>query len=369
MTTPLNSNEANQVKLPRIAYLHPYIEARRVEIQMDIYPKQHLWGCDAIETENCWKASKITAANSSVPRIFEKVLNRMFFRDSPGIRHELAAWKASKSNDFIYSVCGPLSLASFYKKCKVFPWVFQALAQDITPPTYSYYRSHRNVHAGFMCLTPKAEDFFSQFAPSRFIPWCVDMDLFDGRSAKEIPAKPFFLATGKTGRDYKTLVEGGAKINAEVRIIGPSNQKPDHLPPSVQWIDTSSNPPDQAIDYPTLREWYAQCTAVCIPLSGDAEDTCGYTNMLEGMAMRKPILMTRSGCLHVDPESGGFGKLIEPQDSKGWTYAMNFLLQNQELVRSFGEAGRLLAEREFTIKRFNRDLVQFLKERLTNRQA
>jgi glycosyltransferase involved in cell wall biosynthesis len=362
----LNLSEANRVNLPKVAYLHPYIEARRVEIQMDIYPKQHLWGCDAIETENCWKASKITSVNSSVPRVFEKVLNRMLFRNSPGIRHELAAWKASKSNDFIYSVCGPLSLARFYKKCTLLPWVFQPLTQVTSSPICSYFRSHPNVHAGFLCLTPKAEDYFSQFAPSRFIPWCVDMDLFDGRSAKEMPAKPFFLATGKTGRDYKTLVEGGLKINAEVRIIGPSNQKPDHLPPSVQWIDTSSNPPDQAIDYPTLREWYAQCTAVCIPLSGDADDTCGYTNMLEGMAMRKPVLMTRSGCLHVDPESGGFGKLIEPQDSKGWTHAMNDLLVNENVARKLGETGRQLVERDFTIERFNRDVLEFIKELFEN---
>ena len=48
----------------------------------------------------------------------------------------------------------------------------------------------------------------------------------------------------------------------------------------------------------TLKEWYAQSLAVCIPLSGDADDTCGYTNMLEAMAMRKPVLMTQSGCLH-----------------------------------------------------------------------
>ena len=61
------------------------------------------------------------------------------------------------------------------------------------------------------------------------------------------------------------------------------------LPPNVKWLNTSEDPPDQAIDYPTLREWYAQCIGVCIPLSGDAEDTCGYTNMLEAMAMRKPV--------------------------------------------------------------------------------
>ena len=68
-------------------------------------------------------------------------------------------------------------------------------------------------------------------------------------------------------------------------------------------------------------------------LSGDAEDTCGYTNMLEAMAMRKPVLMTRSGCLHIDPESGGFGKLIEPQDYKGWAECNERLIENKEVAQ------------------------------------
>ena len=38
--------------------------------------------------------------------------------------------------------------------------------------------------------------------------------------------KPFFLATGKTGRDYTTLINGAKNIDAELRIIGPKYQNP-----------------------------------------------------------------------------------------------------------------------------------------------
>ena len=84
--------------------------------------------------------------------------------------------------------------------------------------------------------------------------------------------------------------------------------------------------------------------------------------MLEGMAMRKPVLMTRSGCLHVDPESGRFGKLIEPEDSLSWTNAMNDMLKDKELARTFGQEGRRTVEKGFTIERFNRDVLSFLQE-------
>ena len=173
--------------------------------------------------------------------------------------------------------------------------------------------------------------------------------------------KHFFLASGKTGRDYHTLVNSAYKTEAEIRIIGPKHQKPFDIPENVIWIDTSSNPPDKAIDYPTLKEWYAQCSGVCIPLSGDANDTCGYTNMLEGMAMRKPVIMTRSGCLHLDPASRNFGMLVEPGDSQGWSDAMNRIQNDSNLALRFGENARKVAENEFSIGKFNKSLVEFIK--------
>ena len=174
--------------------------------------------------------------------------------------------------------------------------------------------------------------------------------------------KPFFLASGKTFRDYNTLVKAANDTNAEIRIIGPKFQKPNNIPKNVKWIDTSCNPPDQAIDYPTLKEWYAQCSGVCIPLSGNADDTCGYTNMLEGMAMRKPVIMTRSGCLHIDPASRNFGILVEPGDSNGWSNAMNQILNDESFASKCGENGRKIAEDEFSIERFNRDVISFINE-------
>ena len=58
---------------------------------------------------------------------------------------------------------------------------------------------------------------------------------------------------------------------------------------------------DKAIDYATLRK-YAQCIGVCIPLIDDPNDTSGYTNLLEAIAMAKPVIMTGTGCLHLNPQ-------------------------------------------------------------------
>ena len=344
----------------KISVVHSYLENRLNESN---YPSHHKWASDAVVEHPSWEAQLLPTSKFKIPQKLEFFLNKTVFRGSPGSKVELPAWKAARISDLIYSISGPLALAHLYPK-KLLSWVFTeppnlGRGYKLAHRAYKPYNLRSN--AGFLCLTPKAEEYYSRFAPSKFIPWCVDLELFDGAPPKKLPEKPFFLASGKTYRDYATLVKAAKNIAAEIRIIGPTTQKPKDLPSNVKWVDTSSNPPDQAIDYATLREWYAQCIAVCIPLSGDADDTCGYTNMLEAMAMRKPVIMTQSGCLHINPETHGFGTLIKPRDAQGWTQAMNQLQEVHEKALEMGNRGRKIVEQDFTIERFNQDVLEFIK--------
>ena len=347
----------------QVSILHPYLEGRRHQISSGLYPRQHLWGVEGLESDESMNACLIPAQQTVIPEILSKILNRLLFQRTSSVELEITALKNSSHCQLLYSVSGPLGLARFHhSKSKLVSWVFRKPLNLPKSPLHPYHPKNLRRHSGIFCLTPKAESFFSQYAPSKFIPWCVDLELFDGKPAKEKPERPFFLATGKTGRDYETLVKGGAEVDAEIRIIGPDWQKPLALPPNVKWLDTSSDPPDKAIDYPTLRNWYAQCQAVCIPLSGDSDDTCGYTNMLEAMAMAKPVLMTDSGALNLDPKDRGFGYLIEPQDSNGWIRSMKEVIDQPIANDQMGRTGREIAEREFSIERFDQDILAFLQE-------
>ena len=354
----------------KISILHPYLESRRSEIDAGLYPKNHLWGIDALEKSEIFDITHIKSNDVRLPSFLEKLLDRSIFRNSPGSRAELSTYCASKASDFIYSVCGPLGTTKLFPN-KVVSWTFR-----VPPPTFensiqlSYRKNTLNKAAGFLCLTPKAENYFSQFATSIFIPWCVDMDLFDGpKDFEQEPSKPFFLATGKTERDYDTLIKSAHNVPAELRIIAPNHQKPNVLPANINWIDSSTEPSDQAIDYPTLRKWYSQCIAVCIPLTGDPDDTPGYTNMLEAMAMGKPVLMTDSGCLHINPENGGFGELIQPQDYNGWSVSMNKILNNIVQSKVLGQRGRQFAENNFSNKIFNHNFLCAFNKIITSQNT
>ena len=348
--------------MKRLSLVHPYIEGRRKDIELGLYPRQHLWGLDEIEKDKSWNSKVVETQNIQLPHFLERILNRLLFRQSPGAKTEIACWRAAKTSDLIYSVCGPLSLSRFYKKTKLISWVFrkpQRLAKQAFDP---YSSKNLNSHSAFLCLTPTAERSFSKHSTSRFLPWCVDLEMFDGKPPNGKPDSKYFLATGKTGRDYQTLINGAESISAELRIIGPKGQRPGNLPPNVRWLDTTEDPPDQAIDYPTLREWYAQCLAICIPLCGDAEDTCGYTNMLEAMAMAKPVLMTLSGCLHINPGGQEFGLSVEPEEPSKWTQAMTQILDNPDQAKSLGKTGRKIATEELSVPDFDRKVVDFIHE-------
>ena len=320
----------------------------------------HLWGIDALEDSGNYLLNYLDTNKCKMPKLVEKLLNKAFFRNSPGATAELLAYNSSKSSDYIYSVCGPLATTRLYPE-KVVAWTFALPPKTkLLSPHLAYQKKSLRNSAGFFCLTPNGYNHYKQYAPSTFVPWYVDLELFNiDNSENNCNTTPFFLATGKTERDYKTLIESAYHIKAEIRIIAPLSQKPNKLPLNVRWINSSSNPPDLAIDYPTLREWYSQCIAVCIPLSGDADDTCGYTNMLEGMAMQKPVLMTKSGCLHVNPETREFGKLIPPKSSSEWSSSMNELIKEPDLAKYFGKNGRELVESEFTKERFDESVLSF----------
>jgi glycosyltransferase involved in cell wall biosynthesis len=339
--------------------IHPYISERIQDLHNGLYPKNHLWGVDIFDQEKNFPSRIVPKMKlpTFVNRLFKRLL---LSNSSPGLDIELSALNHSYSNSVIYSVCGPLSFVRIFGKAKLFCWVFSEPKDSTRSFFHPYNPKNLEKYSGILCLTPTAEKYFSQFAPSKFIPWCVDTEIFDGKSPEKKTEKPFFLASGKTGRDYGTLIDAANKIQSEIRIIGPKDHKPKAIPQNVKWVETSTNPPDQAINYPTLREWYSQCIAVCIPLSGDADDTCGYTNMLEAMAMRKPVLMTQSGCLHINPETNGFGIQIKPRDAEGWAHAMNHLHHDHEKALGMGNRGRKIVEQDFTIERFNNDVLRFV---------
>ena len=271
--------------------------------------------------------------------------------------------------DIIYSFGLHLFFVTLLRKlrfirAKVVIWVFREPA----PTPWWQFRnldlSRWNLAGcdGILCLTTKCEAAFKARSPKsnvKYIPWGIDIGLFfpNRKSSSD-----YFLAVGKTGRDYRTFLEACSQTNANFRIIAPDwSMKNVRIPPNVTYLKTNPNIPDGTISYPDLRKWYSDCIATCIPLHGDPEDTCGYTNLLEAMAMGKPVLMTRSGALDIDIEDLGIGLWIEPKDSQDWVAKINYLEANPKEVEGMGSKALTLGTSLYNSTRFEQDVVRFLE--------
>jgi glycosyltransferase involved in cell wall biosynthesis len=74
--------------------------------------------------------------------------------------------------------------------------------------------------------------------------------------------------------------------------------------------------------------------------------------IIEGMAMRKPVIATRGGGVLDIVVDGETGFLVDMGDAKAMADAITRLLRRQELCRAMGEAGFRRVAREFTSSRY-----------------
>ena len=82
--------------------------------------------------------------------------------------------------------------------------------------------------------------------------------------------------------------------------------------------------------------------------------------------MKKPVIMTESGCLDINPDKDGFGLLVKPNDHLGWKSAMNKLNEHPEICMKMGSRGHSLITEKYTIPHFNQRITEFVISILNN---
>jgi len=353
----------------KIAYVHPDVEGREDEVARNLYPRNQLWGADLLK-EQGHDVYTIKTRSQHWTAWFGRLLNKLTQNRLCDFHIEFQILRQSKKMDLIYAPSSHLLIIPLLRrlgllKAKLVTWFFRL------PKTSAWWnlrnlRFSRYVLNGFdgiLCLTKQAErDFRTRTHELKIIQlnWFADPEIFH---PAENPALDdgYFLSVGKTRRDYPTLLKACSMVDAPCRIIAPAEAaQGTRIPPNVSFIQTSKDPPDAAISYSELREWYTGARAVLIPLTGDSGDTSGYTSLLEALAMGKPILMTQSGCLDMDVESMGLGFTLPAGNAESWAEKMRFLLENPEQARKMGEQGFNLTKVKYGAERFGTNLEQFL---------
>jgi hypothetical protein len=218
-------------------------------------------------------------------------------------------------------------------------------------------------HTGLVALTPTGAEHAHKLAPHArvvHLGWGVDLDFFP-----ELPYDPqWFLSCGKTHRDHRTLSSAVFKCGHPTRVICPELPPGLPWPPSVQLI--TGGQADDTISYrELLHEYYSRCAASLIVLESDPEQetAVGFTNLIEALAMARPVIVTQTGALpsEIDVEKTRCGLLVPPGDPEALAKAITALAADPARAEAMGRAGRRLAEEHYNIRRYGRDLHKFFE--------
>ena len=162
-------------------------------------------------------------------------------------------------------------------------------------------------------------------------------------------------SAGLTLRDYKTLLDATRGLDVEVKIEAnsawydqPVNFATEDLHDRVELCNDGTTA--------GLRDIYASSAIVVVPLV-EVGEPAGNTTVLEGMAMRKPVIaseITMGGDYILDGETGF---LVPPGDTDALRTRIVTLLEDPQLRRRIGDAARQAVEEQFTRDHFAHTMV------------
>lgn len=222
---------------------------------------------------------------------------------------------------------------------------------------------HYKAHDAVIALTPAAADQarrMSRHLKVAHLGWGVSLPFFP-----KLPYDPqWFLACGRTHRDHHTLQKAALQTRNRIRIVTSA------LPPEITWptnvTTTTGGSADDTIPYrELLHDYYGRTTGSLIVLKSDPPEktAVGFTNLIEALAMARPVIVTRTGALagELDVEKAGCGLFVDANDPNALASAINELASDPARAEQMGTQGRELCEKHYNIDRFARDLDSLFK--------
>lgn len=194
-------------------------------------------------------------------------------------------------------------------------------------------------------------------AARHHVPWAVE--LTEHHHAMQPYDPQWGLSCGSTHRDYDVLARAAAGSPMPLKLCAWGRDFTG-MPPSVEVLGGVS--PETLI-----HDLYRRAAYVVISLKPDPgnREALGCKQLLEAMALGRPIIKTRSGAMDgdIDVEREGIGLYFEPGDDRALRAAMDRLAGDAAEAAAMGQRGRALCERQFSMPRFG-DQLHEVFERL-----
>lgn len=170
---------------------------------------------------------------------------------------------------------------------------------------------------------------------------------------------PLVAAVGAASRDYRTLVRATADLGGQLRLQIAADSAWFRM--SVDVAGEDLPPHIQLVSYPysQLRALYASARFVVVPLY-EGRHACGYSAIIEAMAMGKAVVATRTENYSDFISEGETGLYVPPGDVGAMRAAVLRLLDDPPLARRMGQAARQRAAALFTEEAYVRRIERAL---------
>lgn len=335
----------------RVLYVNSYGgESVAEQVRAGELPPHHLWGCIEL------------ARMGYEVALAEPVAHFEFRRALP---HDLPLLRAAKRwlrrDDVIYCAHTllywiPLLKALRGLKCRLVSLTYAREDLDFA-----------RAHDGIIALTHAAGEKARAMAPKAKVAhlgWGCDLSYYPLQQYQP----RWMLSCGITHRDPATLADAARLTRRQLRLICPGRPAGLEWPNNVDLIDGGSgwNFQKAVVSYDELiNTHYAGASAIVIPLRNDPSErtAVGFTNLLEAMALGKPVIVTRTGALpsEIDVQSAGCGLHVPAGDPRALAAAIDALSADPCAAAEMGAAGRRLAESHYNIERYARELHAFFE--------
>lgn len=173
----------------------------------------------------------------------------------------------------------------------------------------------------------------------------TDVRFFTPGDPSPDKVRPIIASAGLEQRDYQTLAEATHDLDVDVKICAVSpnaTTKQSRFPNPMP-----SNMAAQHYDWPDLRQLYRDADVVAISLL-ENQYSAGLTVLMEAMACRRPVVMTRTTGLAEQLIDRGFVMGVKPGDAAGMRQAIVHLLNNPEEAEALAQRGYELVQQEHT---------------------
>ncbi len=189
----------------------------------------------------------------------------------------------------------------------------------------------------------------------------VDIDFIKREQAKIKPdEEEYILSVGKDmGRDYGTLIEAVSGLNLKVKIVA--------LPRNIKNEDTSSRFIDFTghIPFNELLRYYKNAKFVVLPTKSeaslDASDCSGQYVLLDSIASRKAVIISKRKSLEDYVEDKKDVIMVEPENPEELRLAIELLMNDPGLVKTMEENIGAKSVK-FTTKNFAKQLSIIFKK-------